>query len=118
MLVDATHPFAARMSQHAAAASAQAGVPLVRLTREAWTPVAGDRWQEVADMDAAATALGEAPRRVFLTIGRQQLGAFAAAPQHFYLVRTIEAPAPELRLPRTRASSRRAARSRRTRRSG
>ena len=99
VLVDATHPFAARMAHHAAMASAQAGVPLVRLTRDAWVASAGDRWREVGDMDAAAVALGEAPRRVFLTVGRQQLGAFAAAPQHFYLARTIEAPAPELRLP-------------------
>jgi precorrin-6A/cobalt-precorrin-6A reductase len=43
-------------------------------------------------MDAAVGALGAEPRRVFLTQGRLQLAAFAAAPQHFYLVRAIDKP--------------------------
>ncbi len=94
LLVDATHPFAARMSANARSAAAQAGVPLVRAGRPPWQPVPGDDWREVADMAAAADALGVAPRRVFLTVGRLQLSAFAAAPQHHYLVRTIE-PLPD-----------------------
>ena len=90
MIVDATHPFAARMSENARFAAERAAVKLIRLTRGAWEPGAGDRWREVPDMDAAVAALGEAPRRVFLTVGRLQLAAFVAAPRHFYLVRTIE----------------------------
>ena len=43
-------------------------------------------------MAAAAAALGVTPRRVFLTVGRLQLAAFAHAPQHHYLVRTIDPP--------------------------
>jgi len=43
-------------------------------------------------MADAAQALGIPPRRVFLTQGRQQLAAFASAPQHRYLVRAIERP--------------------------
>jgi precorrin-6A/cobalt-precorrin-6A reductase len=43
-------------------------------------------------MAEAAQALGPVPQRVFLTQGRQQLGAFAAAPHHRYLVRAIEPP--------------------------
>ena len=50
-------------------------------------------------MSAAALALGDSPRRVFLTIGRQQLAAFAATSQHFYLARTIEPPATDHGLP-------------------
>ncbi len=90
VLVDATHPFATQMSEHACLASQQTGVPLVRLTRGPWTPREGDRWHEVADMPAAAQALGSPPQRAFLTIGRLQLAAFAAARQHHYLVRTID----------------------------
>lgn len=98
-LVDATHPFAAQMSRHAAAASLSAGVPLLALTRPPWTPAPGDRWTEVPDAEAAAGALGAAPRRVFLTVGRLSLPAFEAAPQHRYLARTIDRPDPAPRLP-------------------
>lgn len=90
LVVDATHPFAARMSANAAEACARTGTPLLAIRRPAWSPVAGDRWTEVPDMATAARALGPAPRRVFLTIGRQEVGAFAAAPQHDYVVRAIE----------------------------
>jgi precorrin-6A/cobalt-precorrin-6A reductase len=89
-VIDATHPFAEQMSRHAAAASARLGIPLLMLARERWPRQAGDRWTDVADLDEAARALGDKPRRVFLTIGRLGLGAFARAPQHFYLVRTID----------------------------
>ncbi len=94
-VIDATHPFAARISENARAACHIAGVPLARLHRAPWTRAEGDRWIEVADNDAAARALGAAPRRVFLTIGRLGVGAFRAAPQHFYVIRSIEPPAPQ-----------------------
>jgi precorrin-6A/cobalt-precorrin-6A reductase len=95
VLVDATHPFAARITASAARAAADAGVPLVPLRRPAWSPVAGDRWTEIPDMPAAVAALGPVPRRVFLAIGRQEVAAFRAAPQHHYLVRSIEPVAPD-----------------------
>jgi precorrin-6A/cobalt-precorrin-6A reductase len=98
-VIDATHPFAARMSRHAAIACQNLGVPLARFTRPGWSRRAGDRWISVPDMDAAVPALGESPRRVFLTIGGSQLRAFAAAPQHHYVVRAIEPPLPIAALP-------------------
>jgi precorrin-6A/cobalt-precorrin-6A reductase len=91
-VIDATHPFAEQMSRHAAVASARLGIPLLMLARERWRRQAGDKWTEVADLDEAVRALGDKARRVFLTIGRLGLGAFARAPQHFYLVRTIDPP--------------------------
>ena len=90
VLVDATHPFAGQISRHAAIVAARAKIPLVVLSRPAWVAQPGDHWIDAADMAAAAAALGREPKRVFLTIGRLQIGAFAAAPQHFYLIRTIE----------------------------
>ncbi|MBN8944517.1 MAG: cobalt-precorrin-6A reductase [Rhizobiales bacterium] len=90
VVIDATHPFAAIMPFNAEAACRLAQVPLLALRRPPWTPVAGDTWIEAKDMADAAAALGAEPRRVFLTIGRQELGAFARAPQHHYLVRSIE----------------------------
>lgn len=90
VLVDGTHPFARRISANAAAASRATAVPLVALGRPGWARQPGDRWIEVPDTAAAAAALGAAPRRVFLAIGRQEVGAFRAAPGHRYLVRSIE----------------------------
>ena len=90
VLVDATHPFATAISRNARVAAARAGIPLVAVGRPAWRPGAGDDWREVDDVAAAAAALGASPRRVFLTIGRQQLTPFAGAPQHRYLVRAID----------------------------
>lgn len=89
-VVDATHPFAAVISRNAAAACRAAGVPLLFLRRPPWRAAAGDRWIEAASMPEAARALGSERRCVFLTVGRLELAAFAAAPQHRYLVRTIE----------------------------
>ena len=94
LLVDATHPFAARISAHARAAAAATGTPLLALDRPPWQPVPGDRWTRVPDMAAAAAALGPARRRVFLAIGRQEVAAFRGAPQHAYLIRSVEPPDP------------------------
>lgn len=101
-LIDATHPFAARISANAAEAARRVGVSLLAIRRPAWVAEPGDRWTEVADMAAAAEALGERPRRVFLTIGRQEVAAFAAAPQHAYVVRSIEPIGDTLPVPRLR----------------
>ncbi len=101
-LVDATHPFAARISANAVEAAARAQVPLLRIARPAWRERAGDRWQLVASMREAARALGSTPRRVLLTIGRLEVDAFSLAPQHDYLIRTIDPFTPAL--PRARVS--------------
>lgn len=89
-LIDATHPFAARIADNAARAAALAGVPLLAIRRPAWSPAPNDHWTEVEGVPAAVAALGSEPRRVFLTVGRQEAGAFAAAPQHAYWARTVE----------------------------
>ena len=97
-LVDATHPFAARISANAVAAGCEAGVPLGSILRPAWVPVAGDRWRDARSADEAASLIGDAPRRVFLSVGRLELPAFRATPQHTYLARTID-PAGDIDLP-------------------
>lgn len=89
-VIDATHPFAAIMPFHAQAACTAENVPLLAIRRQPWQARAGDDWRCVADMDAAVAALGSEPRRVFLTVGRLELPAFADAPRHHYLVRVIE----------------------------
>ncbi|RWB22686.1 MAG: cobalt-precorrin-6A reductase [Mesorhizobium sp.] len=96
LLIDATHPYAARISANAAEAAQQAGVPILALRRPGWEPVAGDRWTLVDSVVEAAQALGTAPRRVFLAVGRQEAGVFEAAPQHRYLIRSVDPVEPEL----------------------
>ena len=100
VLVDATHPYAATMAAHAAEAAARMKVPIVALRRKAWTAIAGDNWMEVADIGGAVVALGASPRRVFLAIGRKEVGAFATAPQHDYLIRSVDPVEPPLDVPR------------------
>lgn len=99
-LVDATHPFAATMSAHAVAAAQSARVAHVRLTRPAWEESPGDRWTHVADIAAAVEALGGEPRRVMLALGRMHVEAFAARPQHHYVLRFVDVPAEPPALPR------------------
>lgn len=89
-VVDATHPFADVMSRNAVAACAAAQVPLVALVRAPWEVRPG--WQEVADIEAAVAALDGDARRVFLAIGRMDVARFAAQPQHYYLLRFVDAP--------------------------
>lgn len=91
-VVDATHPYAAIISRNAVAACGKACVPLASLIRPPWGREAADRWSEVPDAKAAAAMLGETPRRVFLSLGRLELAAFAAAPRHHYVARSIDPP--------------------------
>lgn len=94
-VVDATHPFAARISASAAHAAPAAGVPLLMLRRAGWKAGATDRWQRVPTMPAAAAALAEARGRVLLTTGRGGLEVFADLPQRF-IIRTVDPPDPPL----------------------
>jgi precorrin-6A/cobalt-precorrin-6A reductase len=98
-LIDATHPYAAQIAANAARAAQRTGTALLALRRPPWTAVPGDRWIEVADAQAAAAALGAAPRRVFLALGRNELAPFTAAPQHHYLIRSVDPVEPPLAVP-------------------
>ncbi|MFC5303584.1 cobalt-precorrin-6A reductase [Azospirillum picis] len=99
-VIDATHPFAARISANAAAACAQAGMALRLLTRPAWTAGPGDRWIGVPDMAAAALAVRDLGDGVFLTVGRQEVAAFEVVPDKRYLIRAVDPPDPMPALPR------------------
>lgn len=102
LLIDATHPFAAIMSSNAERAASDTGVPLIALRRPEWQRQPGDRWTEVASGVEAISALGDAPRRVFLSLGRQEAHVADAAPQHRYVVRSVEPIEPPLVAPDVR----------------
>lgn len=99
LLIDATHPFAAQISRNAAAAAKISGIDILALRRPAWTRREDDRWQDVHDIAAAVQALDISPRRVFLTLGRQELLPFEIMKQHRYLVRSVDPVEPPLALP-------------------
>jgi precorrin-6A/cobalt-precorrin-6A reductase len=99
ILVDATHPYAAAISANAVRGAQLANVPLIALRRPPWEPVAGDRWTPARDAADAVAALGAASRRVFVALGRKDIAPFAAAPQHHYLIRSVDPVDPPLQLP-------------------
>lgn len=90
-VVDATHPFAATMTLHAAEACERTHTPLVRLARPGWSahPDASS-WRWVASHDDARTAAAELGTRPFLTTGRQTLGHYASWTDREVLVRVVE----------------------------
>lgn len=94
-VVDATHPFAAEMTHHAAKACAAAKVPLVRVDRPGWSPRRGDVWHEVDTVAAAARLADTLGRRLFVTVGRQETAAFADV-SAWCLIRCVDEPDPPL----------------------
>ncbi|MBM9509508.1 cobalt-precorrin-6A reductase [Actinacidiphila acididurans] len=94
-VVDATHPFAERITAQAVVAAADAGVPLLVLRRPGWTAGDGDRWHLVDGLAEAAALLPGLGSRAFLTTGRGGLAAFAGLGL-FFLIRSVEPPDPPL----------------------
>jgi precorrin-6A/cobalt-precorrin-6A reductase len=106
LVLDATHPFAAQMARHAYEACRALGVARAKLVRPAWVAAPGDRWTMMPSVAAAAVFLRFHPaRRIFLTVGRQEIGAFVPlGPEdgshdadrsmraRWFLTRTIDPP--------------------------
>jgi precorrin-6A/cobalt-precorrin-6A reductase len=90
-VVDATHPFAARITASAAEATQVTGVPLLILRRPGWRPVEGDDWRWVDSVPAAAELLPSVGRRALVTTGRQDLAPFVGLDVDM-LARSIEQP--------------------------
>lgn len=89
-VIDATHPFAAQMSGHAAEACQGLGILRLHLTRPSWARHDDDRWHEVADAKVAAIFLPGMGRRVFLTCGQRDLEVYADLDDLWFLIRTVE----------------------------
>jgi precorrin-6A/cobalt-precorrin-6A reductase len=91
-LIDATHPFARQISENAAGAALACEMPFLVLARSAWSATPDDHWLEVADHQAAADLLPQLGQRIFLTIGRQELGFYAHLQDLWFLMRSIDPP--------------------------
>ncbi len=74
-VLDATHPFAVRITQIASAVCARLGTPYVRYQRPDWEPPAGTMY--AASYAEAAARLSALGARIMLTIGAKQLKHFA-----------------------------------------
>jgi precorrin-6A/cobalt-precorrin-6A reductase len=99
LLIDATHPFAAKISGNAAAAARMVGIPWLMLIRPGWERLLQDNWIEVESIDAAVMAIPASAKRIFLTIGRQQLTPFASLTDKWCLMRSIDPPDSGILLP-------------------
>jgi precorrin-6A/cobalt-precorrin-6A reductase len=91
-VVDATHPFAATITRHAAQVCRQLGLAHVVLVRPAWDP--GDAIPVTSDVHAAEVVAQQRYSRVFLTTGRSSVGAFADS-RAWFLIRAVTAPDPD-----------------------
>ena len=88
-VVDATHPFAATITAHAASACAELDRPYVVLNRPPWDPAGAT--VVATDTEAAAIIAAKGYSRVFLTTGRSGVAAFADS-DAWFLIRVVTAP--------------------------
>jgi precorrin-6A/cobalt-precorrin-6A reductase len=91
-LIDATHPFATRISAAARLACEQANVRRLILRRPPWQRHPHDRWIEVDGIAAAAAIVERMGRRAWLTLGASEIAAFSAASAVQFLVRVVDPP--------------------------
>jgi precorrin-6A/cobalt-precorrin-6A reductase len=95
-VVDATHPFSVTISRNIEIACARLELPLIAFTRPEWLRRNGDLWHEMATFEDAANAVDTMNGRVFLSIGRQEVGCFAVCNDVWFLIRAIEEPTGKL----------------------
>lgn len=91
LVIDATHPFAARVSMRSARICAQQGIAYLQLLRPPW-PVLPARKQFEVNSVAEVRQLVPAGAVVFLATGRQTLDSFGAFSDCHLICRQIEPP--------------------------
>ncbi|AVW90943.1 cobalt-precorrin-6A reductase [Celeribacter baekdonensis] len=90
-VIDATHPFAAKITARTARICAARGLPYLRYERPGWRSRPGDAWHEVADY-AGLSAIIPVGARVFLATGRQSLSQMAHLADRHLICRVIDPP--------------------------
>lgn len=90
-VLDATHPFAAQITNRTARACAALDMPYCQLLRPAWVPGLDDDWREVASA-VDVPDLIPPNTTVFLATGRQRLADFAGLAGRRVIARVVEPP--------------------------
>ncbi len=90
-VLDATHPFAHRISLRTARICAEENIPYCQLLRAPWEPSAQDDWTMLADETEAAHHIPPGST-VFLATGRQTLHRFANLGTCRLICRQIDPP--------------------------
>lgn len=90
-VLDATHPFADRITRRTARVCAETDMPFLQFLRAGWEPRSGDNWTEIACEEDAA-ALIPLGAKVFLGTGRQTLERFSNLEGRQVICRQIDPP--------------------------
>jgi precorrin-6A/cobalt-precorrin-6A reductase len=91
-VIDATHPYAAKISHNAYQVCHSVNIPLIAYQRPPWQRQPQDNWHSVPNPQAAAVLIDRENNRVFLSIGRQELDAFSHCRHAYFLIRAIDQP--------------------------
>jgi len=90
-VLDATHPFAERISHRSARVCGELDLPYCQLLRPPWMPTRDDRWIMISHEEEAARHIAHGST-VFLATGRQTLNRFANLSQCRLICRQIDPP--------------------------
>ncbi|WP_245256510.1 cobalt-precorrin-6A reductase [Bartonella tamiae] len=89
VIIDATHPFAQTISEHAVQAANFTNISYIRLERQPWQPVKGDNWHVVYNLEEAAQKI-PFQSKCFLAIGRQYLHSFLKRKDVSFIARMVD----------------------------
>lgn len=90
-VLDATHPFAHKMSHRAATASRELGLDHLRVLRPSWLPTPADRWVFLNNESEAGDHIPKGSR-VFVATGRRELERLEGLSERDLICRIRETP--------------------------
>jgi precorrin-6A/cobalt-precorrin-6A reductase len=91
LVIDATHPFAQKISARTLSSCKGMGIPYLQLMRPEWQPEPADTWHRI-EAPSAARHVIESGSRVFLATGRQTLPEFENLTDCYLICRQIDPP--------------------------
>lgn len=96
-VIDATHPFADKITNHAYQACEILHIPLCRFERAAWVQQPSDDWYFAENMDACVKVAPTLGKVILLTTGSKDLAKFMTMTKVKILARMVELP-PDIKL--------------------